>query len=421
MKKAWILLLFICLITTACNNQDKETTISQAQISGLAQESSTLSDTSPLQEDVVINSLLESRYLGQGMEVVPIPDIKDYSEINAAWIDEKTLLFGAYNEPKLDDPSLYSNKEAVERLEKEADWSKYPISFYRSDLTTGDFTKVFEYPLSGRMPFLYLNVLDNGDFAFKTSKELVVISGENYTVRMKYDIPTYAGIVNVAISPNGKNIAVVDNEKHACKIISTKDYSEVYSYKLDSSLVYMAPQWEDDSQRLFCYSTQYEFLDSVAILNLNDKSTLTYDYSADIKSMNSRVYWSGDPSVMQRFDEQESEESVTNILELYSIKDKSRKVKTYPLSNALNSVSVSKYGSVIGNQFDGAFSTKIINTLTNTIFSTERAADGGSMIPAVWSQDGQRVIAFYTAITNEKGEYSRWTAILYDTVQLFKK
>lgn len=411
-----VLILLLAFSISACSGEKVEQANSSKEDVINNIESSNKEENA---QDVIINSLLESNYLGNGMEIFNINDIKDFSEVNAAWINDQSVIFAAYNEPKLDDPELYSDKKAVEDLEANTDWSKYPISFYLTDSLTNKSKKIFEYPLSGRMPFLYLNVLDDGNIAFKTSRELVIISGDNYSILKKIDIPSYAGIVNTAISPSGKYVAMIDNEKHLCNIVSVLDLTLIYCFRLEDSFTYRAPQWAEDSRSLFCYSTHSESSDSVIILNLDTKDISMFDYSQKMLSKASRIFWHDNSGFLQRYDELEGTKSVTSILELYNLKERTSAQSEFILNNSLNSVSVNENGCYIGNKYDDYFSTVIIDTVNNKCFTTEKTKMGGSMIPAIWSKNGQKAISFYTAITNTKGEYSRWTAILYDLEKLF--
>lgn len=418
----WIpIILMFSAYCTACGGTGAQPSLASSldleqSSSSMTEGASAASGTSsgPKEED--IKSLLYSRYIGDGLQVVPIPDIQNFSEINAAWIDENTLLFGAYNEPQLSNPKLYENKEAVENLDKEADWSSYPLSFYRSDLTTGSLTKVFEHPLDGRLPFLYLTALDNGGFAFKTNGELVVVSGTDYTVQQKIAIPPDVGIANLELSPDGRTVAVVDNQSGFLTVRSTEDQTELYSLPLHSEIRYSAPRWSNDSKRLFVYTSGYEFADSVLIINLADKAA--QGYSLDGPS--SEVFWHEDAGQIQQYSTKEGKHDVTIGVANCDLKTGEQKTKSYTFEMDLLPMSISDNGYLIGEIYNDEFYTVLMDTNNGKVFFTENTQEGGGRIPFIWSKSGTRAVGFYTAITDDQNNQNRWTAIAFDAESLLK-
>ncbi len=420
MRWGWIpIILILSACCTACRGTDaqpfSESSLDVEQSSSsMTEETSAASGASSGPKEEVIKSLLYSRYIGNGLQVVPIPDIQNASKINAVWIDDNTLLFGAYNEPQLGDPELYGNKEAVENLEKE-DLSG-PLSFYRCDLATGSLTKVFDYPLDGRLPFLYLTVLDNGGFAFKTNSELVVVSGADYTAQKKIAIPPDVGIANMELSPDGRSVAVVENQSGLLTVRSMEDQTELYSLPLYQGIRYSAPRWSNDGKRLFMYTYGFEFADSMLIINLADETAQTYG----LDDPSSKVFWHENAGQIQQYSVAEGQNDVAVGITKCDLKTGAQRTKACVLEMGLSPMSISDNGYLIGEIYNNEFYTVLIDANKDRAFFTERTQQGGGILPFIWSKSGAHALGFYTDVMDNQDNPSRWTAVAYDVERLLK-
>ncbi len=421
MRWGWIpIILILSACCTACGGTDaqpfSESSLDVEQSSSsMTEETSAASGASSGPKEEVIKSLLYSRYIGDGLRIVPIPDIQNASEINAAWIDDNTLLFGAYNEPQQSAPELFGNKEAIQQFEKE-DLNSGRLSFYRSDLATGSFTKVFDYPLDGRLPFLYLTVLDNGGFAFKTNRELVVVSGADYTVSKKIAIPPDVGIANMELSPDGRSVAVVENQSGLLTVRSMEDQTELYSLPLHQGIRYSAPQWSSDDKRLFMYTYGYEFADSALIINLADETAQTYG----LDGPSSKAFWHENAGQIQQYFVAEGQNDVAVGITKCDLKTGAQRTKAYALEMGLSPLSISDNGYLIGEIYNNEFYTVLIDTNKDRAFFTERTQQGGGILPFIWSKSGTHALGFYTAVTDDQDNPSRWTVVVYDVERLLK-